>query len=113
MPQLTPDQKRAITSRLGYRLAERPDDERRDLVGPDGRHRGVFRPSRATDLWIWNDAVFSFELYRDREGAVHRASPASPGSVRLERIWPEPGETSEAPARVLDGYERLSASQSI
>ena len=115
MPQLTPDAKRTVSARLGYRLLSRgEDDDRCDLIGPDGRHRGVFRPSRATDLWIWNDAVFSFELYRDREGAVHKGRRAGPGDYALERVWPDAGGVQDVPTAALgERYERLSASQAI
>ena len=114
MPSLTPDQKREITTRLGYTLTPDADGERHDLTGPDGRHRGLFRRSRATDLWVWNDAVFAFELYQDREGAVHVGGPAAPGRHRLQRIWPEGGDAADLPSEVVDEhYERLSGSPTI
>ena len=108
MSELTPDQKREITFRLGYQRLPR-DDERHDVMGPEGRHRGLFRPSRATDVWVWNDAVHTFELYRDREGAVHRRRPSNPDAIVLEPIWPEPGDAVElAPADLQKRYQRLS-----
>ena len=114
MSPLTPDQKRTITGLLGYRLQAREGIDKGDLIGPDGRHRGVFRISRATDLWVWNDAVFSFDLYRDPQGAVHCSCPAPSGRPALRRIWPEPGEEpQELSDKALAGYERLSGSQVI
>ena len=92
MSELTAPQKREVTERLGYRCLVQNDGERFEVIGPEGRHYGFFRPSRATDAWIWNDAAYRFELYLDPEGAVHRRrSFTSDGSV-LERVWPEGGE---------------------
>ena len=110
MAQLTLDQKRQITSRLGYKLMDREGTERRDLIGPDGRHRGIFRPSKAADVWIWNDAVFQYELYRKGDGSVHRRLPSSPNTRLLEPIWPEAGERHEvSPETLTQAYERLAA----
>lgn len=106
---LTPDDKRAITRKLGYRLERREGVDKADLIGPDGRHRGVFRDSRATDLWVWNDAVFSFTLFRDRDGVVHCGKPLSGGRVELARLWPEGDAREElSEAALADGYVRLS-----
>ena len=106
---LSPDDKRAITRKLGYRLEPREGAEKADLIGPDGRHRGVFRHSRATDLWVWNDAVFSFPLFRDRDGVVHRAKPLSDGRLELDRLWPEGEAQLElSEAALAESYVRLS-----
>ncbi|MBE7218057.1 MAG: hypothetical protein INR64_06270 [Caulobacteraceae bacterium] len=106
---LTADDKRAITRKLGYRLEPRDGADKADLIGPDGRHRGVFRESRATDLWVWNDAVFSFTLFRDREGVVHCAKPSGEGRMELARLWPDGGGRQElSEAALAEGYVRLS-----
>ncbi|MBE7217123.1 MAG: hypothetical protein INR64_01480, partial [Caulobacteraceae bacterium] len=70
---------------------------------------GVFRESRATDLWVWNDAVFSFTLFRDREGVVHCCKPLSGGRVELAQLWPEGDEHAElSEAALAESYVRLS-----
>ncbi len=114
MSQLTLEQKREIAMRLGYRMTPQEGADRHELTGPDGRHRGMFRPSKAADLWIWNDAVFHFELFRDRAGAVHRRLPSPPGEALLERVWPgEPERHAPDPSMFPQRYERLSGSTAI
>ena len=111
MAQLTLDQKREIALRLGYRLEERDGGEKRELYGPDGRHRAIFRPSKAMDVWIWNDAVFNFELYQDRLGAVYRLASGN-GEPLLEQVWPTVGEVrSFSPSDVGRSFERLGGTQ--
>lgn len=113
MPELTSHQQRQITESLGYRRLATHDDPRFELIGPEGRHRGLFRPSRATDTWIWNDAAYAFELYRDRDGGVHRRRSSAPDGSVLERVWPDGGEPVHvAPAELERAFERLSSGPS-
>lgn len=113
MAQLTLDQKREIALSLGYRLVDQQDGDKRELFGPDGRHRAIFRPSKAMDVWIWNDAVFNFELYQDREGAVHRLAAGGEAPV-LERVWPAPGKRQTVSRQDLtQAFERLSGAQTM
>lgn len=113
MTELTPEQRRQVTEGLGYRRLARDGDARFELIGPDGRHRGLFRPSRATDSWIWNDAAYAFELYLDQEGRVHRRLPSSCGALVLEPVWPDLGEPVQVtPAELSEGWDRISGGPS-
>lgn len=109
MAQLTLDDKREITRRLGYRLEMKEGDARGCLVDPDGRHKGVFMPCKATDVWVWNEAVFRHRLSRHREGAVfRRLDPAGfeGRTGRYEQVWPGEREVVELPR---DEFEDLGA----
>ena len=91
MAQLTLDDKREIVRRLGYRLEMKEGDARGALVDPDGRHKGLFLPCKATDLWAWNEAVFRYRLSRHREGGVFKRLDAPGAEDRLgsyEHVWP-------------------------
>ena len=91
MAQLSLDDKREITRRLGYRLELRDGDARGVLIDPDGRHKGVFMPCKATDVWAWNEAVFRYRLSRHREGGVFRrldTPTGEPGAGSYEHVWP-------------------------
>ena len=103
------DEKREIALRLGYRTVDQEGTGKHDLFGPDGRHRAIFRPSKAADAWVWNDAVFSFELYRHQDGAVLMRLRSAPDVYVLKRIWPEPGERETVPLEdLVRDYERLT-----
>ena len=108
MAQLTLDDKREITRRLGYRL-EGGDGaaERGSLLDPEGRHKGLFLRCKATDLWVWNEAVFRYRLHRGRDGSVYRRvdppSPDTPTGV-FARVWPQTGEPETLQR---DGLEEL------
>lgn len=119
MPQFTLAEKREIVERLGYELRPRDGTERAELFDPEGKHRGCFRPCRATDQWAWNDAVFQYELYQDRDGVVHKKVGETGGreaaQVRHLHVWPEtdpkdaePRETSRADFEAAGAYLRIS-----
>ena len=109
MAPLTQDQKREIAFRLGYSTVDQEGTGKYDLYGPDGRHRAVFRPSKAADVWVWNDAVFSFELYRHRDGAVLMRLRSPPDVYVLKRIWPDQGDREPvAPDDLARDFERLT-----
>lgn len=98
-----------ITRRLGYRLDVRDGDHRGTLVDPDGRHKGLFIPCKATDVWTWNEAVFRYRLSRHREGGVFRRldPPQADSRIgRFEHVWPGEKATVEMPR---DEFEDLGA----
>lgn len=110
MAQLTLDDKREITRRLGYRLEMGEGGARGALIDPDGRHKGLFLDCKATDTWIWNDAVFRYRLSRHRDGGVYRRMDATveeTGCGRYEHVWP--GEKVVDTMR-RDAFEDLGGS---
>ena len=91
MAQLTLDDKREIVRRLGYRLEVPAGSERGSLIDPDGRHKGVFLPCKATDAWAWNEAVFRYKLSRHRDGGVYKrlGAPVEEAVEGVyEHVWP-------------------------
>jgi hypothetical protein len=108
LAQLTQEHKREIARRLGYHSVAQEGTDKHDYFGPDGRHRAIFRPSRAADTWVWNDAVFTFELYRRRDGLVFRRDMTAPETYILAALWPEQGPPDELSREVMErDYERL------
>ena len=106
---LSLDDKREITRRLGYRLEARDGDQRAALIDPEGRHKGLFIPCKATDVWTWNEAVFRYRLSRRRDGGVYRRldPPHVEGVVgRYEHVWPGDKAQSELPR---EEFEDLGA----
>ena len=91
-----------------------PGSERGALIDPEGRHKGLFLPCKATDAWAWNEAVFRHRLHRGRDGAVYRRLDAArPDLVLGEyvRVWPEPGEpvtASRGAFEELGGSDRTT-----
>ncbi len=109
MAQLTLDDKRDITRRLGYRLELKEGDPRGALIDPDGRHKGLFLPCKATDVWVWNEAVFRHRLSRHKEGGVYRRLDTPTGEPRTgsyEHVWPGEKEIVVLPR---DEFEDLGA----
>ena len=113
MAQLSLDDKREITRRLGYRLEMRDGEDRGALIDPDGRHKGVFRPCKATDLWAWNEAVFRYRLHRRRDGDIYRRIDAA-GVETLTgdyaRLWPDVGEAETLPR---EQFEELGGARTL
>lgn len=111
LAQLTLDDKREITRRLGYRL-EVPDGEARgSLIDPDGRHKGLFIPCKATDIWAWNEAVFRYKLSRHKDGGVFKRLETSAGEGRTasyEHVWPGEKAVAVLPKEELEDLGGMS-----
>ena len=113
MAQLTLDEKREITRRLGYRLQMEAGDQRGALVDPEGRHKGLFIPCKATDAWAWNEAVFRYRLSRHKDGGVYRRldPPQADSRIgRFEHVWPGDKATAELPR---EEFEDLGATSRL